>query len=155
MVSVDQLKSLEHTPSTIDKLDQPVCYRTHFFTSLNYFLSDFDLSPVLDGSRFIDTDTLECGNFGIVDASEITKLANILASLNLQEIRKAVEDADFEALVEEEECYELELFSESEIPDALISDFSMLIDFYKQVAESGQAIVSFTTWEKMPVKNQD
>lgn len=151
LVSQDELRTLESNPAAINELDQPVDFRTHFAGALNYFITgsawpdEQPLAPILFGSRNVDTPTLENGSFGIIDAAEVGALLAGLEAVDPAALQKAVESADLDALIEDEELYELEVIDPAELPGELVRALTELVGFYKQVAAAGGAIVSYTT----------
>lgn len=150
MVNLEELAQLEADPSTINALDQETCVATHYSCTLNYFLTgsaypeDHLLAPLMQGSREVEAKTLENGRFGIIDPSDTAALVDALSNVDADALRKAVEAADFDELVEEEELYELEDMEHSEVPGELAEVLASLLAFYQKVSEENAAVVVYT-----------
>jgi hypothetical protein len=151
MVSADELAELERNPGGINQLDQRVWTQTYLAFVINYFLTgdayptDHPLASMLGGSRSINTPTLENGSFGITEASEVAGIVVTLEAVDRAAVKAAVEAADFDELVADEELYELEVMDPDAVPGDVINDLEELLGFYKKVAAAGGAVVSYTT----------
>lgn len=150
MVSPEELAQLEADPTTINKLDQPTSMSTYYSCTVNFFLTgsaypgDHPLAPLVQGSRTVETATLENGSFGVVDPSDVAALVEALTTVDSNAIRQSAEAADFDELVEEEEIYELEVMEHSEVPGDLVEAIASLLTFYQEVSAENAAVVMFT-----------
>lgn len=150
-VSDEQLAALERDPGGINRLDEPIDFRTHFAGALNYFITgsawpgDEPLAAMLYGSRSVAASTLENGSFGVIESGEVAGLLAGLEAVAPSALRAAVDAADLDELIEDEELYELEVIDPSKLADTLVEDLAGLVRFYRQVAEAGGAVVSYTT----------
>ncbi|MFT5358251.1 MAG: hypothetical protein ACI9KE_005489 [Polyangiales bacterium] len=150
MVNLEELAQLEADPTTINALNQDTSVATHFACTLNYFLTgsaypdDHPLAALMQGSREVDAPTLENGRFGVIDPSETAALVDALSNVDIEALRKAVEAADIDELVEEEELYELEVMEHSEVQGELVEVLASLLAFYRKVSEENAAVVVYT-----------
>ena len=152
-VTLDEIADLRGRPDSINQLDKPHYYRTHFGPSLNYFVvgsaypgeSDGPLWPMLHGATFVDTPTLENGSFGLITPAQASEIAALLAEVDVAAVAARVADADFDALIDEEEVDDLELITQDEAPDLIADDLASLVAFYAETARAGLGVVSYTT----------
>ncbi|MFK8002225.1 MAG: DUF1877 family protein [Polyangiales bacterium] len=151
MVTLEELAALEADPSTINALNQETSVATHYCCTLNYFLTgnaypdDHPLAALMMGTRVVDASTLENGNFGVVEPGEMEALVDALGKVDPEALRKAVEAADFDELIEEEELYELEVMEHSEVPGDLVELIASLHAMYEKASAENAAVVMFTT----------
>lgn len=152
-VSGEEIHALRQDPTSINRLDKPVHYRTHYFAALNYFLTgqawpgpeDHELWPVVSGADSIACSTLENGAFSVVSPDQATELAARLATVDVAAVETAVRQADFEELVDEHEIYELELITPDEGPEIIVAELARLTAFYAETADSKLGVVMYTT----------
>ena len=150
-VSATELDALKKDPTSINTLDQPVDFRTHFAGPINYLLTgtawpnEHPLAGVLYGNESVETATLENGAFGVVSSEETAAIREELAALNLETLIASIASWDIAGVVEEEEMYELEVMTTDEIAEILLSELPMLVEFYNDAANDGCAVVTYTT----------
>jgi hypothetical protein len=152
-VTAEEIAELRAQPDTINQLDKPHCYRTHFGPSINYFVlgsaypgeRDGPMWPMLQGATFVDTRTLENGSFGLVSPAQAAELAALLAGVDIAAVAARVAGADFDDLVDEEELYDLELITQEEGPELIAGELESLVEFYTETARTGLGVVSYTT----------
>jgi hypothetical protein len=151
-VTEQEIAALRADPASIMRLDNPSHF-THYACSINYFVSG-DAYPDPDENEFggliygdpVDCAQLENGNFDVITPAQVAALAPRLKGIDVTAIAKAVGEADFDALIEEEELYDLELFEEDDDPGSMIADeVKDLIAFYRETAALGLGLVTYTT----------
>ena len=155
MVSREEIEILEANPSSINKLNkkkEESC-STYFQNCINYFLtgdafpdsSENPLGGLLSGFTSVETEILENGEVGIVRPDEINQLVLELTKVDLNEVKRNVQDADSDEL-EEQEVYDWEILAdEDENPaEVLVSDIQKLIKFYKRADKNGLGVVIYT-----------
>jgi hypothetical protein len=149
-VSEDQIAQLRRKPDSIMKLDEPG-HSTTFACSLNYFVGG-NAYPDADepfGNLFygesIDCKRLENGNFDVITPARVAALVPRLAEIDLRAFAKAVREADFDELIEEEELYDLELVDEDEdVAKLLVAELRSLIAFHRETAKLGLGLAVYT-----------
>jgi hypothetical protein len=148
----DEIALLRSEPERINRLDNEPDWSTHLMPSLNYFLTgdaypsdQGPLGEALSGSESVACPTLETGSFDLVVPARAREVLEALRGVDPEEIRSAVEQADFDELVEEEELYELEIIPADEVADALLHDLEGLVRFYTEVVRLGVGVVIYTT----------
>lgn len=150
-VSQEELDELCEEPTSINQLDKPDSVTTYFAPSINYFVTgsayptDHDLAPMLMGEDSVDCSTLENGSFDFVTPDTVRAIAELLADVDLGDVRAKVEKADLEELVDEEELYDLEVLDSADAPETIAAELGKLQAFYEQAAEAGMAVVMYTT----------
>ncbi|MEV0339294.1 DUF1877 family protein [Nocardia sp. NPDC050713] len=152
-VSSDEIHALRQDPTSINRLDKPGHYRTHYAAALNYFLTgeawpgpeDHELWSVVGGADSIACSTLENGAFSVVSPDQATALAARLATVDVLAVETAVRRADFDELVDEHQIYELELITPEEGPGIIVAELEGLTAFYAKTAESKLGVVMYTT----------
>ncbi|MFI2433049.1 DUF1877 family protein [Streptomyces sp. NPDC018693] len=153
LVSGEEIRHLKENPGSIDDLDKAESFRTHFGLSLNYFLTGatYPNSPAhplyaaLDGAESVACPTLENAYFGVVTPEQAADLAAHLAAVDPAAVQVAVERADFEELVDEQEIHELEIFPPDEVPGLIVAELKELTAFYARAADAGLGAVMYTT----------
>lgn len=152
-MSLEELAALERDPAGINALDQPISMSTYLGATLNDFISgspypeadSHPLATMLNGSRSVDAPTLENGAFDVVEAQTVPGIVAALEAVDKKALQAAIEAADFDELVDEEELYELEVIAEEEVTQKMLNDLDRLLAFYRQVAEAGHAVITYTT----------
>ncbi|WP_433683540.1 DUF1877 family protein [Nocardia sp. CA-119907] len=152
-VSGEEIHALRQDPISINRLDKPVHYRTHYFAALNYFLTgqawpgpeDHELWPVISGAESIACSTLENGAFSVVSPDQATELAALLATVDVMAVETAIRQADFEELVDEHEIYELELITPDEGPEIIVAELDRLTAFYAETADAELGVAMYIT----------
>ncbi|GCC50143.1 hypothetical protein SanaruYs_03580 [Chryseotalea sanaruensis] len=97
---------------------------------------------MLDGTLSIETEVLENGDFGLVDPTEVKNILLELIKVDLNEVKKKVQDADPDEL-EEQEVDDWEILTDdNENPEkVLMSDIKRLVKLYKDAEQNGLGIV--------------
>jgi hypothetical protein len=155
LVSARELAKLRAQPTWINKVNTRGTYITYYACSINYFvLGDAypsasrkqPLGGLLFGFASVDCETLENGNFGVVEPHQVGLVLEALAKLDLAAIRTKVEEADPDEL-EEAEALDYEILIEDDEPpaDVIAGELESLAAFYKRAARRNAAIVSYTT----------
>jgi hypothetical protein len=150
-VSEDEIAKLRRDPDSIMKLDNPG-HSTAYACSLNYFVAgdaypdpDDPFGNLLFGDA-VDCSRLENGNFDVITPDRIAALVPRLAAIDLDAFAKAVREADFSELIEDEELYDLELLDEDEdAAELLVGELRALIAFHRETAKLGLGLVGYTT----------
>jgi hypothetical protein len=157
MVTSAELAALEAEPTTINQLDQPdeQCAATQLQCTLAYFLcgdaypdpTASALAAAIAGEQSVDTDTLENGAFYLVRPERVADAAREMAQLDLQAIRSAVQNAELEELVDEEELYDLEpwIYDDTDMGQVIVDEVKSLRDFCERAAAAGFAVALYTT----------
>jgi hypothetical protein len=117
----EEVDALRANPGGIDTLTGDN-HCTYLGTTLNYCLTgeaypeptSHPLGAVLDGTEDIDCPSLENGAFAVVPREQVADTAALLATVDLAAVQTAVEQADFDALLDEQELYDLELIPADE-----------------------------------------
>ena len=122
-VGEDEIALLRSEPERINRLDNEPDWSTHLMPSLNYFLTgdaypsdQGPLGEALSGSESVACPTLETGSFDLVLPARAREILEALRGVDPEEIRSAVEQAYFDALVDVDELYELEIIPADEVP---------------------------------------
>lgn len=152
-VTAQTLARLEATPESINELDEPQTFETHFMATVDFFLTGSaypepkhgPLAPALTGVRHVPCKTLENGSFDVVPPERVAAIAQALQAVDVDAVRAAVAAADLDALVEDEEIDEMVDMSAEEAADTIASDVRRLAEFYAGVAERGAAVVMYTS----------
>ena len=152
-VTAEELRALRVNPTAINELDKSLCYRTHFGTALNYFLTgaswpgpdDHVLWPAINGADSISCATLENAAFSVVSPDLAAQVAAHLATVDPATIETAVGRADFVELVDDHEIYELELITPDEGPELIVAEFARLTAFYTEAARTEFGVVMYCT----------
>jgi Domain of unknown function (DUF1877) len=155
IVSELELAKLRRQPTWINKVDKSGTYMTYYPCSLNYFLVGDSypggsrkrpLEGLLFGFGHVDCETLENGNFGVVDPAEVELVLAALAAVDVDAFRARIDGADESDLEDDEvDDYEMLLEDEGDPADILVAELESLVEFYKTAARSHGAIVSYTT----------
>jgi hypothetical protein len=157
MVSAVDLAKLREQPTWINKLDRPgeQSFMTYHCCSINYFLTGDaypsgspkqPLGGVLFGFSSVSCSTLENGNFGVLDPQHTESVLRALGAVDIAAVRQRVEDADPEALADDE-VDDFELLEEGDEPpaDVIVSEIERLLAFYKYAARHHYGVVNYTT----------
>ncbi|MFE5547266.1 DUF1877 family protein [Streptomyces sp. NPDC056534] len=148
----EEIDALRANPAGIGTLTGDD-HRTYLGPTLNYFLTGeaypnptgHPLGAVLDGAEDIDCPSLENGAFAVVPREQVADIAALLAAVDLAAVRTAVEQADFDTLLDEQELYDLELIPVDEAPGVITTEIKQLAAFYERAAQAGLAMAMYTT----------
>jgi hypothetical protein len=151
-VTDEEIAGLRSDPSSINGLDKPLYYRTHFFDSISYFVTgevnpsgNHPLGAILQGEESVACATLENGWFHLLSPRAADQLVQRLADLDLDRVRDDIAHADLDDLIDEEEVYDLELLGEGEAPGTIVEELEGMIAFYTRVAAEKLGVVIYTT----------
>ena len=159
LVSEAEIKSLKANPASINELDKPgkETFSTYFPCCINYFLlgdaypnHKNPLGGMLFGFSYVNTNTLEGGNFGVVKPDDVKKIVLASTKIDYKKLAKKIEEADPDEL-EEEEVDDWEVLTDDgdetpeEIAKILISEIKQLIAFYKYAEKKQLGVVMYTT----------
>ncbi|MEO8701133.1 MAG: DUF1877 family protein [Kofleriaceae bacterium] len=154
IVSSTELAKLRSQPTWIMELAKRG-FSTYYPATINYFLvgdaypegsKKLPLAGLLFGFDAVDCETLENGNFGVLEPAEVRLVLTALSSVDLAAVRTAIEGADPDELEEAEVLdYEVLIEDDEEAADIIASEIESLVAFYKRAVRSHGAIVSYTT----------
>ncbi|MDQ3340949.1 MAG: YfbM family protein [Myxococcota bacterium] len=153
-VSDKEIELLVKQPAQINKLDNEGV-SSYWYTSINFFLcgdawpeasKKKPLTAMFFGYETIDTATLENGNFGLVRPADVKGIASALAKVNLEKLKKQVEEADADEMADEE-CDDFELLvTDDEDPGAtIVESVTAVRAFYEKAAKLGRGVVMYSS----------
>ncbi|MFD6825249.1 DUF1877 family protein [Streptomyces sp. NPDC060085] len=150
--SNEEIDALRANPGGIGTLTGDE-HHTYLGATLNYFLTGeaypdptgHPLGSALDGAEDIDYPGLENGAFAVVPREQVADIAALLVAVDLVAVQTAVEQADFDMLLDEQELYDLELITADEAPGVIAAEIKQLAAFYARAAQAGFSMVMYTT----------
>jgi len=153
LVTAAQIEQLVAKPESINRLDEPETFATHYMATINYFLTGSaypgrkrgPLALALMGVKNVKCKTLENGSFDVVPPERVAAIAAALRAVDVDAVEAAVAEADLEGLVDEEEIDEMIDLSPEEAAETIAGDVRGLVEFYATVAASGAGVVIYTS----------
>jgi len=154
LVTDKEIDALIKQPARINKLDNEG-YSSYWYTTINFFLcgdawpsasKKKPLTAMFFGYETIDTATLENGNFGVIRPGDVKAIASALAKVNLEKLKKQVEDADADEMAEAEcDDYELLVTDDEDPGKTVAEDVRGLCAFYENAAKLGRGVVMYSS----------
>ncbi|POM27875.1 hypothetical protein BTM25_22990 [Actinomadura rubteroloni] len=138
-VTDEEAATLRRDASSIDRLDTALSCWTHLYAAVEYFAA-----PLKPGES-VTSAALETGWFHLLSPDEVAENAERLAKLDMERLRAEVARADFDALIDEHELYELELLQPAEAPDFIADEVERLAEFYAVAAGKNLGVAFYIT----------
>lgn len=156
LVNETEIEYLKADPNSITNVNKPIesKFTTNIPRSINHFLvgnaypgTKNSLRGMLSGYSIINTQVLECGNFGIISPNEVKKITQSASKINynsiFEKVKTTVENELEDAKVEDWRIL-TNNGNEENPAKVLISEIKHLIDFYEYTESKKMGVVTYS-----------